>query len=166
MWHSERFTSPLWACGMCCAWSIASIHVSWQILTIVWDWWLKYLWLHRSEWLMMHNNSHLITSICLVIYTALSVAQVSRGPYLSTFRTENLKINAPPRRFSSIIDEAVWLMRTHFLKRQMLSRKEWESLPRKFAAYSDVNEVSCGSTLPVWIRACTHLPVYDENLRM
>ena len=102
----------------------------------------------------MHRDSHFIAFMLLAICTTLSKAQVSRGPYLSTFRTENLKINAPPRRFSSIIDEAVWLMKTHFLKRQLLTRKEWETLPRKFATYSDVNEVSCGSTLPCTAEVC------------
>ena len=61
---------------------------------------------------------------------------------MSTFRTENLKIRAPPRRFASIIDEAIWLMKTHFLKRDLLTEKDWENLPREYAAYPDVNKVT------------------------
>ena len=82
-----------------------------------------------------------------VIHHVISKAQLSRVAHLSTFRTENLKIRAPTKRFASIVDEAIWLMRTHFIKRHLLSRNDWETLSAQFADCSDVNKVNL-ATLP------------------
>lgn len=82
----------------------------------------------------------------IVATTTFAVCAASqpggRGTHLSTFRTENLKIRAPGKRFPSIIDEAIWLMRTHFLKRQILSKRDWDKLASEFSGYNDVNKVS------------------------
>lgn len=76
----------------------------------------------------------------VIIYMTFSRIQ-SIDIHLSTFRTENLKIHPPPRHFSSIIDEAIWLMRTHFLNRNMLNNSQWKNLSAKYANYSNVDEV-------------------------
>lgn len=77
----------------------------------------------------------------LVFYAPFNTVQSTNCP-LTTFRTENLKINPPPRRSSSIIDEAIWLMRTHFLNRNVLSHSQWENLSKEYAGYSNVDEVT------------------------
>jgi hypothetical protein len=91
------------------------------------------------------NMMHILVLTIIVATTTYAVCSVSqpggRGTHLSTFRTENLKIRAPGKRFSSIVDEAIWLMRTHFLKRQMLTKRDWDKLPSEFSAYNDVNKV-------------------------
>jgi hypothetical protein len=80
--------------------------------------------------------------VATVTYAVCSAGQPGgSGTHLSTFRTENLKIRAPGKRFASIIDEAIWLMRTHFLKRQMLTKRDWDKLPSEFSGYNDVNKV-------------------------
>lgn len=76
-----------------------------------------------------------------VILHVASKSQLNRVAHLSTFRTESLKIRAPTKRFASIVDEAIWLMRTHFIKRHLLSRKDWEMLSAQFANCPDVNKV-------------------------
>jgi hypothetical protein len=87
-------------------------------------------------WFHLHSYVLAIS----IIYTILNTIQ-SVDIHLSTFRTENLKIHPPPRHFSSIIDEAIWLMRTHFLNRNMFSPSQWKSFSAKYANYSDVDEV-------------------------
>ena len=86
-----------------------------------------------------------------VILHVVSKSQLNRVVHLSTFRTENLRIRAPTKRFASIVDEAIWLMRTHFIKRHLLSRKDWENLSAQFADCPDVNKV----------RNCYSFEVYD-----
>ena len=88
---------------------------------------------------------HCLSSVVLlltIVNLANGAAQSGRSGHLSTFRTESLKIRSPPRRFASIIDEAIWLMKTHFLKRHLLTEKDWKNLPKEYTAYSDVNKVS------------------------
>jgi hypothetical protein len=89
--------------------------------------------------------------VATATYASCSASQPGgRGTHLSTFRTENLKIRAPGKRFPSIIDEAIWLMRTHFLKRQILSKRDWDKLPSEFTGYDDVNKVLFDSSVSLF----------------
>lgn len=55
---------------------------------------------------------------------------------LNTFRTEVLNITPPPQ-VSTILDEAIWLMRRHFLHRNSYKDSDWDELRRKYSAYND-----------------------------
>lgn len=55
---------------------------------------------------------------------------------LSTFRTEVLNITPPPQ-LGTILDEAIWLMRRHFLHRKAYKDSDWDELRRKYSSYSD-----------------------------
>ena len=57
---------------------------------------------------------------------------------LSTFRTDQLRIRPPPK-FGSILDEAIWLMKTHFLRRKQFSEKEWLLLKTEYKEFANVN---------------------------
>ena len=57
---------------------------------------------------------------------------------LSTFRTDQLRIRPPPK-FGSILDEAIWLMKTHFLRRKQFSEKEWLVLKTEYKEFANVN---------------------------
>lgn len=82
-----------------------------------------------------------LSVILIAFQISVSSAHSSSGTHLSTFRTENLKIRAPSRKFPSIIDEAIWLMKSHFLKRQSFSKSDWVNLHTDFVDHSDINEV-------------------------
>lgn len=100
--------------------------------------------------------------VAAATYAICSASQPGgRGNHLSTFRTENLKIRAPGKRFPSIIDEAIWLMRTHFLKRQILSKREWDKLPSEFSGYQDINKVF--TDLPTFFLVLIHHNVLPQT---
>ena len=90
---------------------------------------------------LVHTAAAILAFATCATHLVTSSMQASRSSHLSTFRTENLKIRSPPKQFSSIIDEAIWLMRTHFLKRHLLTETDWEKLPREYMSFTNVNKV-------------------------
>ena len=92
----------------------------------------------------MNATMHLtaLSVILIALQISVSSAHSNSGTHLSTFRTENLKIRAPSKRFPSIIDEAIWLMKSHFLKRQSLTKSDWANLHTDFIDHRDINEVT------------------------
>lgn len=91
---------------------------------------------------LMHISVAFITFVTFLAHIVGSSIQSSRSSHLSTFRTENLKIRSPPKQFSSIIDEAIWLMRNHFLKRHIFTETDWEKLPQEYVSFTNVNKVT------------------------
>ena len=60
---------------------------------------------------------------------------------LSTFRTDRFNIKFPSNRDKmGILDEAIWLMRRHFLHRHLFSDAAWEKLRQECSRYSDPQE--------------------------
>ena len=56
----------------------------------------------------------------LLVALALQLALLCHSSRMSTFRTESLQINSPdPKECEGILDEALYLMRNHFIKRHM-----------------------------------------------
>jgi len=70
--------------------------------------------------------------IILIIFYILCITNGA----LNTFRTEVLNITPPPQ-VSTILDEAIWLMRRHFLHRNAYKDSDWDEFKRKYSAYND-----------------------------
>ena len=66
---------------------------------------------------------------CLVVGRGVQSASQS---VLSTFRTDQLRIRAAPK-LGTILEEAIWLMKTHFFRRKQLSEKEWKSMHAEYS---------------------------------
>lgn len=57
---------------------------------------------------------------------------------LSTFRTERFNIKLPRNRESlGIVEEAIYLLRRHFLNRHMFTEADWASFRKELSEYSD-----------------------------
>lgn len=57
---------------------------------------------------------------------------------LSTFRADRFNIKFPANRDKmGILDEAIWLMRRHFLHRHLFNDAAWSKLRAEFSGYSD-----------------------------
>lgn len=73
--------------------------------------------------------------------TLLIIAQTVRCGFLSTFRTESLNIVSPSNRdCNGILEEAIYLMRAHFLKRHMYKDKDWKDFREEYSTYDNPHE--------------------------
>lgn len=55
----------------------------------------------------------------------------------STFRTEKFNIRCPPQSCTTLLEEAIFLLRRHFLNRHLFSDATWERFRTEFSEYSD-----------------------------
>lgn len=80
--------------------------------------------------------------IAIICVTSTRIIAHPGNPiHLTTFRTEGLRIIPPPKRFSNIIEETIWLMKNYFLRRHLFTENDWNSLLNEYKGYSDTNKV-------------------------
>ena len=82
-------------------------------------------------------STRILRWLCVLAVFIRCVKPASQS-VLSTFRTDQLRIRPPPK-FGSILDEAIWLMKTHFLRRKQFSEKEWLLLKSEYKEFANVN---------------------------
>ena len=77
----------------------------------------------------------LILLICKI--QQISTSYSSIPSQLSTFRTENLQISQPPFE-GNILDEAIWLIKSHYIKSYLFNNEFWEISKQKLSKASNI----------------------------
>ena len=88
---------------------------------------------------MARPYRYMIRWTILVAWLWLERAHGASQSVLSTFRTDRLRIRAAPK-LGTILEEAIWLMKTHFFRRKQFTEKEWTSLRAEYKGYPNMDE--------------------------
>ena len=72
----------------------------------------------------------MVSCWCLLHILAVMLILISASTHLTTFKTENLQISQPPFN-DNVIDEAIWLVKSHYIKSYLYDDKFWDSTRKK-----------------------------------
>ena len=89
---------------------------------------------------LFSSRDHLCSAIKVVIL--ISIYAIEFGDcstsYLSSYRTDNLKIKCPAGCVD-IFDEAHTLMKSYFMYKDRFTENDWDAMRREFSSYRNTH---------------------------